>query len=129
MPDSRSLAAPRSAPKRLLDDDPSGLGVSVEQREGVARVVLAGELDLSNAGEFAERLAEAEATAPAVLEIDLRGLGFMDSSGLAQLFAANRRARERGGRVVVVKDHGPIERVLELARVEDVMNVVEQPSS
>ena len=93
-----------------------------------ARLRLDGELDLSSAPVFAARLAEIEAGEPELLEIDLRGLTFMDSSGLAELFGANRRARERGGRIVVVKDHGPIERVLNLARVEDVMDVVDLPA-
>jgi anti-sigma B factor antagonist len=83
---------------------------------------------MSTASQFAARLAEAEADGRAELEIDLRGLSFMDSSGLAELFAANRRARERGHHLVIVKDHGPIERVLNLARVEDVIDVVETPA-
>jgi anti-anti-sigma factor len=107
--------------------EPSGLGISVERSERRTRVVLAGELDMSNAPELSARLAEAEASSPAVLEIDLRGLDFIDSSGLAVLFATNRRARERGAQVVLIKDHGPIERVLNLARVEDVIDVVDQP--
>jgi anti-anti-sigma factor len=94
-----------------------------------ARIRLNGELDLGSAPAFVARLAELEAGAPELLEIDLRGLTFMDSSGLAELFGANRRARERGGRIVIVKDHGPIERVLNLARVEDVIDVVDLPTA
>jgi anti-anti-sigma factor len=63
-----------------------------------------------------------------VLEIDLRALTFMDSTGLAQLFAANRRAREQGRRVVILKGPGPIDRVLDLAKVEDAIDVVSEPS-
>jgi anti-anti-sigma regulatory factor len=51
----------------------------------------------------------------------------MDSSGLGRLFAANRRAREVGRRLVLLKADGPIDRVLELARVEDVIDTVEEP--
>ncbi|HEX8743088.1 MAG TPA: MMPL family transporter [Thermoleophilaceae bacterium] len=107
----------------------AGLAVALERGEDRARVTLSGELDLSNAHAFAERLREAEVGEPGVVEIDLRGLTFMDSSGLAELFAANRRARERGRRVVILKDHGPIERVLNVARVEDVIDVVDGPAS
>jgi anti-anti-sigma factor len=107
----------------------SGLGISVESTSARTRIVLAGELDITNAEHFAERLNEAEELDPEVIEVDLRGLTFMDSSGLAQLFAANRRARGRNRRIVIVKDAGPIDRVLDLARVEDVIDVVEQPAN
>ena len=116
-------------PQEAASLNDGGLGVSVELSAARARVVLAGELDLTNVGAFAERLNEAEGYDPEVIEIDLRGLTFMDSSGLAQLFAANRRARERNRQIVIVKDHGPIERVLNLAKVQDVMDVVEAPVS
>ena len=121
-----SVAEPEKAAK---PEQGSGLGISVEAGPERTRLVLAGELDMSNAALFAARLNEAEATNPEEIEIDLRGLTFMDSSGLAELFAANRRARERNRRIVIIKDHGPIERVLNLARVEDVIDVVEQPSN
>ena len=104
------------------------LDVTLTPGESCARLQLAGELDLSNVHVLADRIGEVEAAGPEVVEIDLRGLSFMDSSGLAELFAANRRARERGHRVVIVKGHGPIERVLDLARVKDVIDVVEEPA-
>lgn len=119
----------------LVEDEPvieqigADLGIAVERSEERVRVVLVGELDLSNSDGFARRLAEAEADAPAVLEIDLRGLMFIDSSGLGELFAANRRAHAQGRRIQVIKGRGPIERVLNLARVEDVMDVIDGPAN
>jgi anti-anti-sigma factor len=107
----------------------AGLGISVRAGRARTRVVVTGELDMSNADQLAARVAEAETGDPAELEIDLRGLSFMDSSGLAILFAANRRAREHGHHLVIVKDHGPIERVLNLAGVEEVIDVVETPAT
>lgn len=127
----RSLFArkqPASADAPLVERVGDQLEIVSEPGTERARIRLNGELDLSNAPAFARRLAELEARAPELLEIDLRGLTFMDSSGLAELFDANRRAREEDRRMVVVKDHGPIERVLNLARVEDVMNVVDLPA-
>jgi anti-anti-sigma factor len=110
----------------LRQVDPN-LAIGVEHGQGWARVLLAGELDLGNTHAFAAQLRHEEESLPDLVEIDLRGLTFIDSSGLSELFAANRRARERNGRVVLITDHGPIERTLNLARVEDVIDVVEQP--
>jgi anti-sigma B factor antagonist len=122
-------AGEEPTPQAAPEPGAAGLGVAVQVLEARTRVIVVGELDLSNAAQLAARLAEAEATGPAELEIDLRRLAFMDSSGLAQLFAAHRRAHESGRRLVIVKDHGPIERILNLARVEDVIEVVEQPAA
>ena len=107
----------------------SGIELSVSRSGERARVTVVGHLDLTTAGALAERLAEVEAEAPGALEIDLRGLAFMDSAGVAQLFAANRRARAAGRRLTILKGPGPIDRVLALARVEDVMEVVGEPAA
>ena len=104
------------------------LEVSVEGSDDRVRVVLAGELDLASVDAFTGKLAQAEAGKPEVVEIDLRGLTFMDSTGLAQLFAANRRARAAGRRIVILKGPGPIDRVLALAQIEDAIDVVEEPT-
>ena len=112
-------------------DEPQGsaLEVRIERLDGLARIELEGELDLSSVHGFAAALAEIEAERPDVLEIDLRELRFMDSTGLAQLFAANRRAREQGRRVVILKGPGPIDRVLALAKIEDAIDVVTEPGN
>jgi RND superfamily putative drug exporter len=110
-------------------ESPAELGISVARHDGRVRIALAGELDLLSADAFGARLAEVEAERPELLELDLRGLTFMDSTGLGMLFAANRRAVAEGRRVVLLKGDGPIERVLDLARVEDVIDTVEEPSA
>jgi anti-sigma B factor antagonist len=128
---SRDLAARWSARRRNATPPPPsgapGFKASLERRSGCVRVVLEGELDMACTDEFASALAEAEADRPENLEIDLRGLAFLDSTGLSQLFAANRRAREHGRRVVLIQGPGGIEEVLELARVEDVFDVIHEP--
>ena len=81
-----------------------------------AQVIVSGELDLLTAEMFRERLAEVQAERPEVVEVDVRRLDFLDSSGLAVLFAANRRACEEGWRLVLLKGAGPRDRGLALAR-------------
>jgi anti-anti-sigma factor len=117
-------AADASSVERVGED----LEIVSEPGAERARIRLNGELDLGGAPAVAARLAALEADEPELLEIDVRGLTFMDSSGLAELFGANRRAREAGRRIVVIKDNGPIDRLLNLARVEDVIDVVDLPA-
>ena len=108
---------------------PGGLSVDVVEEGETLRVVFAGELDLNAAGWVGERLRSIEADHPRTLVLDLRGLGFMDSSGLRELFAANRRARAEGRRLVLVKGSRPIDRVLELVRAAEVVETVDDPGS
>jgi anti-anti-sigma factor len=121
--------APRGAPPADPETYGATLTLAVERVNGLAKISLDGELDLSNVDDFSTALHEIEAERPDVLEIDVRKLTFMDSTGLAQLFAANRRAREQGRRIVILKGPGPIDRVLALAKVEDAIDVVSEPGS
>ncbi len=98
----RTLAGRMQRRARHEEPQPDdGFRVHVSGHADRTRVALAGEFDLTSVDMFRGKLAEAEAEAPSVIEIDLRGLTFMDSSGLAQLFAANRRARAAGRRIVI----------------------------
>src|SRR5947208_2326947 len=64
----------------------SRLTAEVLTENGRVRVRLEGELDVVTAPRLAKALHEAEATAPEVLMVDLRGLTFMDSTGIRELF-------------------------------------------
>ncbi len=82
------------------------LDVTTSDRAGGAHVALSGELDI--------------ATAP-----NLRGLEFMDSSGLRALLAADARARERGARIVIVRGDERIQRVLKITRLDERLEIVD----
>ncbi|MFL5886522.1 MAG: MMPL family transporter, partial [Thermoleophilaceae bacterium] len=123
------IAHEPAAPVAAAAVEASALTVEVVAGDGRMRVALAGELDLKTATELATRLREVEADAPPLLLIDLRGLSFMDSSGLQELFLASRRAREQRRRLVVVKGSAPIDRVLDLVRADAAMETVDDPEA
>jgi anti-anti-sigma factor len=120
---------PRVAHEPAVAPAGSPLAIEVSNPDGQVRVALAGELDLESAPELADRLREVEADDPRLLVIDLRGLSFMDSSGLRELFLATRRAREQRRRLVVVRGSEPIDRVLDLVRADAAMEMVDDPAS
>ncbi len=70
-----------------------------------------------------------ESENPELLVLDLRRLGFMDSSGLREVIGAVRRGREEGREVALVREHGPIEDVLEMSHVEDMTETIEDPAT
>jgi anti-anti-sigma factor len=59
--------------------------------------------------------------------VDLRGLTFIDSSGVSGVLAAARRARDAGSRLVCVPGPPSIRRVFELTGVDTVVEWVDDP--
>jgi anti-anti-sigma factor len=93
--------------------------------EGEAvRLVVAGELDLTTAGRLERAVVEAERAAQPRLVLDLRDVGFFDSTGLQILLDADVRARERGRGLRIVAGTGEVARVLALTEVEARLDVV-----
>jgi anti-anti-sigma factor len=102
--------------------------VTVSTEDGVRVVAVSGELDLDTMGELNEALA-ADDGPVATTVIDLRGLTFIDSSGVSGVLAAARRARDAGGRLVCVPGQPSIRRVFELTGVDTVIEWVDGPSA
>src|SRR5688572_18112047 len=65
--------------------------------EHTVRLILRGELDLRTASTLGEALRVEEPDAETIV-VDLREVRFLDSTGLAELAAANHRVRRAGGR-------------------------------
>ena len=101
------------------------LELRVEKDDGVARLVASGELDLSSAEDLEEQLKQLERDGPVVL--DLRELTFMDSTGLRAVLAADARAREQGGRLVIVRGPEDIDRVFRITRMDERLEIVDEP--
>jgi anti-sigma B factor antagonist len=78
----------------------------------------------------AEGLAETESSRPAFLVLDLRRVRFIDSSGLAALVAAWKRARRDGRRLIVVSSPGAVERLLTVTGLDrELETVVARPGA
>lgn len=91
------------------------------QREGDAHVLaLHGELDLASAGgvEAELRCAEAATSRPAAIVIDLRGLTFIDSTGLRLLIEAGNRADLASYRLRLLRPRAHVFRACEIAGVD-----------
>lgn len=94
-------------------------------REGSTQIlVLAGDLDISTAGELATGLAQAEATSAAVILVDLRRLEFIDSSGLDVIDEAHHRIHER---LLLIRGPRQVQRPFELCGLIDVLTFVARP--
>src|SRR5919202_6255247 len=92
---------------------------------GVVRLAFSGELDIASAPEVEAELERLEAGTPPVLILDLRGLEFMDSTGLRTILAADARARETGRRLVIVRGSAAVDRLFTVTHLDERIGIVE----
>jgi anti-sigma B factor antagonist len=94
----------------------------------VAIVTPTGELDLSGATILEAELDSLAADPElAAVVLDLRGLEFMDSSGLRLIVLADMRAREAGRRFALIRGGDTVHRVFEITRMSERLDFVDDP--
>lgn len=103
----------------------SELDLEVVREDARVRVALRGELDISEVGRVEQELAEIERDKPALIVIDLRGLSFIDSSGLRLVLEADQRARRDARRVELIPGPEQVHRVFLIALLDKRLEFVE----
>ena len=98
------------------------MSLSSPECDGRAVVALCGELDVTDAASVAVALAAVAARAPELI-VDLAGLEFIDSSGLAALVLARKQARQAGGDLLLAAPRDQVLRVLAVTRLAGVFSV------
>jgi anti-sigma B factor antagonist len=89
-------------------------------------VTLEGEIDLALVPDAERQIAEAEASEPARLVIDLTDVTFMDSSGLRVILTAHRRAEEAGRSFAIVKGGDTVNRLLEVTGLSERLELLDE---
>jgi anti-sigma B factor antagonist len=82
-----------------------------------------GEIDLLTANVLSDRLREHLAPANRVLALDLTGVTFLGSAGLAEIVSASRKADEGAGRMLLVADNRAVLRPLEVTGLLPILTV------
>jgi anti-anti-sigma factor len=111
------------------------LTVRVESVNGVARIVLSGELDVESTQILQQHLARSEEDDITATMLDLRDLSFLDSTGLHALVEAKERAEASGRRLILIGASASSRRMIELTNTRflldedavDVMSVFTEP--
>jgi anti-sigma B factor antagonist len=92
-----------------------------------AHVTLSGDLDLSTAKRAEQAIEDAENAGHKTVVIDLRGLSFMDSTGLRVIVSADKRARRSNRRAVIIQGPAAVRRVFEITRLDERLDIVDTP--
>lgn len=93
--------------------------IDVEQGHGEMVVRLSGDLDLDAFDEVDEVLTSAQSNGNRGLRIDLRGLQFIDSSGIRLLLAARARAESNGHQLRIIRGSERIQRIFVLTNLDE----------
>jgi anti-sigma B factor antagonist len=118
------------ADQAALHDPDSGrdrLQIRRVPRSDGSELRLSGELTLATVSDFLGELGPLERSAPALLVLDLRDLRFVDTTGLAELIAADKRCRRERRRLVVVMGPGPVERIFALSGLRGRIEIAATP--
>jgi len=103
---------------------PDEFSVEVVRHGGALIVAAHGEVDMATAGE----LRAACGAADAMLVLDLRAVGFMDTSGLNLVMECQRRADADGMGFAVVRGSALVMRIFEIAGLNHRLRFVDDPA-
>jgi anti-sigma B factor antagonist len=92
-----------------------------------AVIALSGELDLAGTAALEQELTRLEDESAAAVVLDLRGVRFMDSSGLRLIAVWAQRARALGRRLALVPGTEQVMRVFEITRMRERLDFVDDP--
>jgi len=91
------------------------------ENRGTTVVMVAGEVELANVPQLrGELLRACDAGCPCVV-VDLTHVTFIDSTGIGVLVGALKRARERGGELVLVCPQPRVRRIFEITGLMKVL--------
>ena len=100
------------------------VNVTASGGDGRLRLSLLGELDHHSARDGMTRIGRAlDDYMPRECVIDMSGLSFMDSSGIALILRVYRRMRECGGRLLIEAPQNQPRRVLDASGIDRVVKI------
>jgi anti-sigma B factor antagonist len=100
-------------------------------RHGPDRLILElnGELDMVSCGLLDDALSSVDLDGWGALVLDLRGVRFLDSTGLKAIFRVRGLVRERGGKFAVTEGSAQVQRLLSLTRLDQHLDTIDTPDA
>jgi anti-sigma B factor antagonist len=106
-------------------------GTRLSRSQGVLWLSMAGELDVFTAPVLRAALQEAPIGPDETLVLDLRGVTFLDSSGLAVILGAHENATRQGRKPLkmVIKGSDPVEALFETIGAADYLELIDDAAA
>jgi anti-sigma B factor antagonist len=101
-------------------DSSQGIIKSLEAKDGVAVLVLQGEVDMSNSPALRAKILEVFGGPPRVFLIDMAEVEYMDSSGLGTLVEALKWANRKNTQLRLVGAKDSVKSVFEISRLTSI---------
>ncbi|MEM7681619.1 MAG: STAS domain-containing protein [Planctomycetota bacterium] len=98
------------------------LDLNTQQTPAGATVLAKGEIDLESAPELLQKLTPMMKSGAAV-RVDLSGVSYMDSTGVAVLVQALKLGQKKGAGFTLVSPSERVQAVLSLARLDQVFEI------
>jgi anti-anti-sigma factor len=104
----------------------AGSSLTVERTvvDGRGRVAVVGELDAFSAPELRSSIDQIDG---GDVELDLGGVSFIDSSGLATVVEAHQRLEATGRRLVIIRRSDVVQRLLDLSGLSSRLHLEPAP--
>ncbi len=96
--------------------------VSVSNLEGGVKIEIAGEVDMHNSPGLRDKLLEAAERKVPLVVVNLAGVDYIDSSGLATLVECLQHMATYGGKLALVGARKSTRDVFAIARLDKVFN-------
>jgi anti-anti-sigma factor len=110
-----------------LQGSQPGFEVQASVRDGRHTLLLSGELDLAVAAELEMTILGLCGEGVSGIELDLRQLTFMDSSGLRVVLRAQELCAEHGYDFLVIPGSEQVQRLLEITGTTEVLPLADAP--
>lgn len=99
------------------------MSLTISSGDAANKIVVEGEVDVSNAAQLRDAIDAALPTAASELTVDLAEVPYIDSTGIGVLVGAAHRATEAGKKLVVARPQKNVARVLGLLGVSADLNI------
>lgn len=90
------------------------------------KIAFEGRITIESSGEMRRRLLAALRAKPAILRVDLSGVSYTDSSGLATLVEASRIARQQGTRLTLSGIHDQPQYLVQVTHFDQLFDIEAQ---
>ena len=105
--------------------------LQITARQGADRLILGleGELDMVSSTLLEETLASADLDGSRAVVLDLRGVRFLDSTGLKAIFRVRKLVRDGGRHFAVTQGSAQVQRLLSLTRLDEHLQMIDTPDA